>query len=209
MLTEVCGTFVFQNGGRHSEGHFDGGERSELGPGGHDARPSGEQGGDGVQVVQTAMDRFGPVRSVLGFQRHAVDPVLDHCRRHSQVLRRQLPRHRLDLYDLHDHLHPAYLPSFVDTHQKGQAHQKKKKKKLSSKVFCQKPDFCIFSKGEFLGCLKFFKLIISSTTRSEFQRKLSYFSHSRDCTIYLPPVDLRHAGGALFLCIDGAQKIEL
>lgn len=112
---------VFQNGGRHSEGHFDGGERFELGPGGHHARSSGEQGADRVQTVRTEMACVGAVCHLLGLQRHAVDPVLDHCRRHPQVLRRQLPRHRLDLHDLHDHLHPAHLPSFLDTHQKGQS----------------------------------------------------------------------------------------
>lgn len=68
-----------------------------------------------MQSVRSEVGDASHLRHLLDFKRSAMDPILDHHQRGHGILRGVSGVGQLDIHDLHDHLHPPYLPSLMDS----------------------------------------------------------------------------------------------
>lgn len=75
--------------------------------------------GRALPSVPAPLAHARALRSLFMRQRSALDPVLHHRQRLHVLLRRQRPRHQLDLHDLHGRLHPSCVPRILALGEEG------------------------------------------------------------------------------------------
>lgn len=75
--------------------------------------------GRALPSVPAPLANARSLRSLFMRQRSALDPVLHHRQRVHVLLRRQRPRHQLDLHDLHGRVHPSCVPRILALGEEG------------------------------------------------------------------------------------------